>query len=484
MKYILALDQGTTSSRALLFDPQGCVVRAAQYEFPQHYPQPGWVEHDPVDILNSTLRAARDVTGGLPKASIAGVGITNQRETTVVWAAKTGQPVHHAIVWQCRRTAPLCQELEARGLGAAIRETTGLCADAYFSGTKIAWLLDTVPGVRERAEAGELRFGTVDTWLLWHLTGGKVHATDHTNASRTILYNLHTGDWDDRMLRELNIPRSLLPAIRDSSGFFGDTEFGPVLAMAGDQHAALFGQACFSPGEAKNTYGTGCFLLQNTGAEVKPSHSGLLTTVAWRKDGRTEYALEGSVFSAGSAVQWLRDELGIINTAAESGGLALSVPDTGGVYMVPAFTGLGAPHWDMNARGAFLGLTRGTAKAHLCRAVLESICYQTADILRAMERDTGLPLPSLAVDGGASQNPFIAQFQADLLGVPVIRPRCVESTALGAAMMAGLAAGLWRDSRALRRLKGDGSVFEPRMSRDQAEALYAGWLKAVGRVRS
>jgi len=482
MKYILALDQGTSSSRALLFDEQGRAVRVTQYEFPQIYPQPGWVEHNPRDILDSTLKAAREVAGGLPEGSIAGVGITNQRETTVVWDAGTGVPIHNAIVWQCRRTAPLCQELERRGLGEYLRETTGLCADAYFSGTKLAWLLDNVPGARERAETGELRFGTVDTWLLWHLTGGTVHGTDHTNASRTLLYNLRTENWDDRMLRELNIPRSLLPDIRDSSGFLGDTEFGPVLAMVGDQHAALFGQGCFAPGETKNTYGTGCFLLQNVGTEVKPSRSGLLATVAWRIGNQTEYALEGSVFSAGSAVQWLRDGLGLIQTAAESGELATSVADNGGVYMVPAFTGLGAPHWDMDARGAFLGLTRGAGKAHVCRAVLESICYQTADVLYAMERDTGLPLPSLAVDGGASQNPFVAQFQADLLGVPVVRPRCVESTALGAAMMAGLCAGVWADKDELRRLKGECDVFEPRMSRDQAETFYAGWLHSVKRV--
>lgn len=494
MKAVLSLDQGTTSSRAVLFDRDGRALGMARRTFSQIFPQPGWVEHDPREIWESQLAVARQALAesGVAPADVAAVGITNQRETTVVWDRLTGEPVCNAIVWQCRRTAPACDALTARGLAGIIREKTGLVPDPYFSGTKLAWILERVPGARARAERGELLFGTVDTWLLWNLTGGRVHATDVSNASRTLLFNIHTLRWDDDLLRALDIPAAMLPQVLPSSGRFGVTARGvlgdaeiPIAGVAGDQQAALFGQTCFEAGAAKNTYGTGCFLLQNTGPRPIPSRHGLLTTVAWQAGGETAYALEGSVFTAGAAIQWLRDEMGLIATAADSEAAAREVADTGGVYLVPAFTGLGAPYWDSRARGALFGVTRGTRRAHVVRAALEAIAYQTKDVLDAMQEDSGARLRQLRVDGGAAANDFLMQFQADLLGVPVLRPASVETTARGAAFLAGLAAGFWRDRTELAALaRGGDRVFTPAMPEARRQALIDGWREAVRRVRT
>jgi glycerol kinase len=489
-KYVLALDQGTTSSRAIVFDHDGNNVAMVNKEFPQIYPKPGWVEHNPMDIWNSQIEVAKAVIekAGITAADIVAVGITNQRETTIVWDKATGEPVYNAIVWQCRRTAPICDELKAKGWTDKIREKTGLVIDAYFSGTKIKWILDNVPGVRAKAERGELLFGNVDTWLMWKLSGGKVHATDYSNASRTMLFNIHKLDWDDEILAELGIPRAMLPKPLPSSTVYGYTDkavFGaevPIAGDAGDQQAALFGQACYKPGMAKNTYGTGCFMLMNTGEKAVPSKSGLLTTIAWGINGRVEYALEGSIFITGAAVQWLRDELRIINNSAESEEYARKVPDTGGVYLVPAFVGLGAPYWDMYARGAIVGITRGTKREHIIRATLESICYQTRDVLEAMTSDSGINLTALKVDGGAVANDFLMQFQADILGVPVHRPKVTETTALGAAYLAGLAVGFWANQDEIAAKWQMDKEFSPSMSPEQRAKLYRGWKRAVERA--
>ncbi|WP_232826445.1 glycerol kinase GlpK [Lewinella sp. IMCC34183] len=486
-QYILALDQGTTSSRAILFDHAGAIVGTAQKEFTQYYPKPAWVEHDADEIWTSQVTVIRELLQqtGTDASQLAGIGITNQRETTLIWDRATGRPIHHAIVWQDRRTAGLCDELKARGLEAHVRDTTGLVIDAYFSGTKIKWLLDNVPGARERAEAGELCFGTMDSWLVYQLTGGDIHVTDVTNAGRTMLFDIRKREWDDRLLRELDVPRSLLPEVKSSSEVYGRTSlFGasvPIAGMAGDQHAALFGQACFSPGQAKNTYGTGCFMLLNTGKDAVPSTHGLLTTIAWEIGGVTEYALEGSVFIAGAAIQWLRDGLKLIDEAPDSEYFAKKVKDTDGVYVVPAFAGLGAPYWDMYARGAIFGLTRGTSKAHIVRATLQSLAYQVKDVLEAMQKDANMPLSTLRVDGGASANNFLMQFQADILGASVERPRIVETTALGAAMLAGLAVGFWKreDLEATWQLD---TAFKAEMSDADRKRRYAGWQKAVKRT--
>ncbi len=489
-RYILALDQGTSSSRAVIFDEEGRAVCARSREFTQHYPRPGWVEHDPEDIWQSQLGAARDAMAeaGVRPHEIVAIGITNQRETTIVWDRHTGQPINRAIVWQCRRTADLCERLRTEGLDSEIRRRTGLVVDAYFSGTKVAWILDHVPGARERAERGDLAFGTVDSWLLYRLTGGRVHVTDATNASRTILFNLHTGSWDRVLLDVLGVPEAVLPEVVDSSGVVGEAEPSllgaaiPIGGVAGDQQAALFGQGCLEAGDAKNTYGTGCFVLQHAGSRAPASES-LLTTVASRLDGALAYALEGSVFVAGAAVQWLRDGLGLIRTAADVEALAASVPSSDGVYVVPAFVGLGAPHWDMYARGAMFGVTRGTTAAHLARATLESMAFQTRDVVEAMERDTGRRLRELRVDGGATRNDLLMQIQADILGIPVARSSEPETTARGAAFLAGLAVGMWRGPDDVRRAASVDRVFEPRMSDDQRETLYAGWRRAVERAK-
>jgi glycerol kinase len=491
-RFVMALDQGTTSSRAILFDQRGRIVAVDQNEFPQYFPKPGWVEHDANEIWESQLRAARGVlrSAGASVSDLAAIGITNQRETALVWDRATGQPIHRAIVWQSRQTADLCAELRSRGLEDEVRRRTGLVIDAYFSATKIRFILDAVPGAQARAERGELAFGTIDSWLLYRLTRGAVHATEPSNASRTMLYDIHAGDWSETLLAELRIPHALLPEVRDSSGLLGEADpewLGgavPITGMAGDQQAALFGQGCFTPGSAKNTYGTGCFLLMNTGERAPASASGLVTTVAWRLGGRVEYALEGSIFVAGAALQWLRDGLGLIADAAESEALARSVEDTGGVYLVPAFVGLGAPYWDEAARGALLGLTRGTTRAHLVRATLEAIAYQSRDVVDCFKNDAGLSLDALRVDGGASRNDFLMQFQADVLGVPVRRPAMLEVTALGAAALAGLAVGFWTDRSQLVAATGEGATrFEPSLSADRREALYAGWKRAVERAR-
>ncbi len=488
-RYVMALDQGTTSSRAVLFDHAGSVVSLDQYEFPQHFPKPGWVEHDPLEIWDSQLRAARGVLDKVKaKASdLAAIGITNQRETALVWDRASGEPIHSAIVWQSRQTAPICDDLRSRGLEEEVRSRTGLVIDAYFSATKIRFILDAVPGAQERAERGELAFGTVDTWLLYKLTKGSVHATEYSNASRTLIYNIHSRDWDDLLLDELRIPRAMLPEVRDTSGTFGvaDPEWlgaeVPIAGIAGDQQAALFGQGCFTPGGAKNTYGTGCFLLMNTGQRAARSKTGLITTIAWGLDGAVEYALEGSIFVAGAAVQWLRDGLGLVSAAEDTEAAARAVPDTGGVYVVPAFVGLGAPYWDERARGTIVGLTRGSTREHLIRATLESIAYQTRDVVECLGSDSGLALELLRVDGGACRNEFLMQFQADLLGIPVARPEVLEVTALGAAGLAGLAVGFWRDRGDLENTTRAGRVFEPAMKADQRERLYAGWKRAVER---
>jgi glycerol kinase len=464
------------------------VVAADQYELPQHFPEPGWVEHDPEEIWDTQLRAARGVMAkaGARGVDLAAIGITNQRETALVWERASGHPIHRAIVWQSRQTAPICEALRARGLADEVRRRTGLVIDAYFSGTKIRFILDAVPGAQARAERGELCFGTVDTWLLSKLTGGAVHATEYSNASRTLIYNVHERGWDDLLLGELRVPRAMLPEVRDSGGAFGVADpkwLGapvPIAGMLGDQQAALFGQGCFEPGRAKNTYGTGCFLLMNTGARAPVSQTGLLTTIAWGIGGTVEYALEGSIFVAGSAIQWLRDGLGLVSSAGESEPLARSVEDTGGVYLVPAFVGLGAPYWDEKARGTLVGITRGTTRAHLVRAALEAIAYQTRDVVECVRRDSDLALAALRVDGGAAANDFLMQFQADILGVPVERPALLEVTAKGAAALAGLAVGFYPDRSQLEAPE-DVSVFEPRLPADRRETLYAGWKRAVER---
>ncbi|MBM3725538.1 MAG: glycerol kinase GlpK [Acidobacteria bacterium] len=489
--YILALDQGTTSSRAILFRRDGSIAAVAQKEFEQIFPQAGWVEHNPMEIWGTQLGVAAEAlaTAGCAPAQVAAAGITNQRETTVVWDRKTGEPVYNAIVWQDRRTAAFCDSLRAAGHAAAIQAKTGLVIDAYFSGSKIAWILDNVAGARARAEAGELAFGTIDTWLVWNLTGGRVHVTDVSNASRTMLLNIHTCDWDPELLELFRIPRAMLPEVRGSSEVYGTAAVEAlggiaIAGMAGDQQAALFGQACYRPGLTKNTYGTGCFMLQNTGTQAVASRNNLLTTVAWRAGGAVEYALEGSVFIAGAVVQWLRDGLGLIRTAPEIEALAAQVFDTGGVYLVPAFAGLGAPYWDQYARGSVSGITRGTTAAHLARAALESIAHQSADLLEAMHADAGIALAELRVDGGASRNNLLMQFQADLLGVSVARPKVTETTALGAAYLAGLAVGFWSSTDEIGQQWAMDQRFEPGRSRDEVASLRARWKKAVERARN
>ncbi len=487
--HVLALDQGTTSSRAILFDRQGRAVAVAQKEFDQIFPRPGHVEHDPEQIWQTQRQVADEVLrqAGVAPENVAAIGVTNQRETTVLWERDTGRPVANAIVWQSRITADWCERLRRDGYEPLFRERTGLLLDPYFSGTKIRYLLDSVDGLRARAEKGDVLFGTVDTFLIWRLSGGRLHVTDPSNASRTLLFNIHTGQWDDELLQVLGVPRAMLPEVRASSEVYGQTDadlFGqpiPIAGDAGDQQAAAFGQVCFEPGTAKNTYGTGCFLLLNTGTEPVPSSSGLLTTVGWQVQGETTYCLEGSVFVAGAAVQWLRDGLKIIARADETEGLAASVPDTGGVYFVPAFVGLGAPHWNPGARGTIVGLTRGTGRAHLVRAALESMAYQTRDVLEAMQQDAGLQLQSLRVDGGAAVNNWLLQFQADVLGVEVVRPVVQETTALGAAYLAGLAVGFWSDLDELRSNWQLDRRFVPSMPEAQRERLYARWREAVGR---
>ncbi|MBR3929034.1 MAG: glycerol kinase GlpK [Clostridia bacterium] len=490
-KYIAALDQGTTSSRAVIFDEKGAFVASHAIEFPQIYPKPGWVEHDPEQIYQSQVKALKMAVqkSGVNAKDILAVGVTNQRETTIVWEKATGKPVMNAIVWQCRRTAPLVERLKKDGLGNTIRDRTGLIPDAYFSGTKLQWILDTIDDARKRAENGELIFGTVDTYLVWRLTNGKAHVTDATNASRTMLFNIREQAWDDVLLRAMNIPKRMLPEVVDSSQIVGviDKEILgveiPIAAMAGDQHAALYGQGCFVPGMAKNTYGTGCFVLMNTGARPVNSRNNLVTTVAWRLDGKPTYALEGSVFVAGAAIQWLRDEMKMIETAAETNEIASSVPDNGGVYLVPAFTGLGAPHWDMYARGTIVGLTRGAGRAHVVRATLESIAYQSEDVLGAMINDSGIRMEMLRVDGGASNNDFLMQYQADILGANVMRPQVTETTALGAAMLAGRAAGLWDDG-ALKNIWQPEKCFKPQMPALEREKQLRQWKRAVEKAKS
>ncbi len=492
-KYILSFDQGTTSSRAILFSKEGKIVQTAQKELRQIYPKAGWVEHDPMEIWGAQSGVAREVleTAGINPFEIAAIGITNQRETTVVWDKNTGKPIYNAIVWQCRRTADICDELKANGHEAYIKQATGLVVDAYFSGTKVKWILDHVEGAREQAMRGELLFGTVDTWLIWNLTRGKVHVTDYSNASRTMLFNIDTLKWDDQLLEIMGIPKSMMPTVKSSSEIYGNTDeftFGgahiPISGVAGDQQAALFGQACFEPGMAKNTYGTGCFMLMNTGEKRIPSQKGLLTTIAWGLGGKVTYALEGAVFIAGASIQWLRDEMKLIHEAKDSEYFASKVEDTGGVYMVPAFSGLGAPYWDMYARGAIVGMTRGTNKNHIIRATLESIAYQTKDIIDAMAEDSGLSLTALKVDGGATVNNFLMQFQADLLNVHVDRPVVTETTALGAAYLAGLAVGFWSSTAAIADNLVIEKRFSPELDEVTRERLYSGWKKAVSRAMS
>lgn len=488
--YILAIDQGTTGSTVLIIDHAGRVCAKAYSEFTQYYPKAGWVEHDPLEIWQVTLKVAREAiaVAQIEALEIRGIGITNQRETAILWEKATGKPVHNAIVWQCRRTAAICEGLKAQGLAEQFRQKTGLVLDAYFSATKVKWMLDNVAGVREKAEAGEILFGTVDTWLLWNLTGGKVHATDYSNASRTLMFNIRELCWDEEILQILGIPAQVLPEVKPSSYCYGLTEAAllgteiSIGGIAGDQQAATFGQGCFERGMAKNTYGTGCFMLMNVGGEPVFSTNGLLTTIAWGIDGQVEYALEGSVFIAGAAVQWLRDALKFFANSAESEALAAEVQDTDGVYFVPAFTGLGAPYWDMYARGGILGLTRGTSQAHITRAALEAMAYQTRDVLEAMQRDSGVKLQELKVDGGAAANNLLMQFQADMLQVRVSRPQIVETTAMGAAFLAGLAVGFWQDRAAVAGLMLPDRVFEPGMAEETRERLYCGWKKAVERV--
>ena len=490
MKYILALDQGTTSSRAIIFDHAGSIKAVAQKEFPQIFPRPGWVEHNAKDIWSTQAGVAAQALAqaGLAPGDIAAIGITNQRETTVVWERKTGKPICNAIVWQDRRTAGLCDRLKADGLEKLIRRKTGLVLDAYFSGTKLQWILQHVPGARARARAGELAFGTIDSWLVWNLTGGQRHVTDSSNASRTLLLDIRTGNWDEELLELFGVPRSILPEVRSSSEIYGEaSHFSPAIpiaGIAGDQQAALFGQVCNRAGMVKNTYGTGCFMLMNTGAKPIASKNNLLTTIAWRIGARTDYALEGSIFIAGAVVQWLRDGLGIIKSSAEIETLASQTPDTGGVYLVPAFAGLGAPHWDPYARGVITGLTRGTKATHIARAALEGIAYQVMDVLEAMEADAGLRLKELRVDGGACADNLLMQFQSDLLGVPVVRPRVSETTALGAAYLAGLAIGFWKDQPEIARQWQVDRRFVPAMKTATRKQLCVGWAKALARAKA
>lgn len=490
-QYLLSIDAGTTSARCIIFDRQGSLCAMAQRALHMAYPHDGWVEQDAQEIWEAQLAVCQEAIDklGIQPQQIAAIGITNQRETTIVWDKRTGKPIAPAIVWQCRRTASMAEDLRARGLEPYIRKTTGLLVDAYFSATKISWILEHVTDARQRAKRGELLVGTVDSWLIWNLTGGKRHVTDVTNAARTMLFDIHGRAWDAAICRELDIPMQLLPEVVPSSGVLGETEpqlFGtsiPIAGVAGDQQSALFGQTCFEPGNAKNTYGTGCFLLMNTGDKPVESHNGLLTTIAWEIDGKTTYALEGSVFVAGAAIQWLRDEMGLVKQSADTEVLAQSVRDTGGVYFVPAFTGLGAPYWDPYARGMLIGLTRGTSRAQVVRAVLESLAYQTADVLRAMQQDAGIALQTLRADGGASANSFLMQFQSDICHVPVTRPACVETTAMGAAFLAGLAVGFWTDLSDIRRTVTAECTFQPEMDSAQRMKKLAGWEKAVSRCR-
>ena len=488
----MALDQGTTSSRAVIFDHNGSIISMASKEFKQIYPKPGWVEHNPTEIYSSQIEIARDALSkaNLTAVDIVSIGITNQRETTILWDKKTGKPIYNAIVWQCRRTAPICDQLKKKGLAEIIQKKTGLVVDAYFSGTKIKWILDNVKGVRERAKKGEVLFGTVDSWLIWNLTGGKVHVIDYSNASRTMIFNIHQLDWDEEILEEMDIPKAILPQPLPSSYVYGNTDkeiFGveiPISGDAGDQQAALFGQACYEPGMAKNTYGTGCFILMNTGGKIVSSKNGLLTTIAWGVNGKVEYALEGSIFIAGAVVQWLRDELRMINSSEEIEKYALKVKDTNGVYLVPAFVGLGAPYWDMYARGTIVGLTRGANKEHILRAAEESIAYQSRDVLEIIQKDSGIGLKKLKVDGGAVRDNFLMQFQSDILGVPVVRPQVIETTALGAAYLSGLAIGFWKDKAEIASKWKADREFIPNMDEKIKERLYSGWKKAVSRSLS
>ncbi|MBT3324831.1 MAG: glycerol kinase GlpK [Gemmatimonadales bacterium] len=491
MKYILALDQGTTSSRAIVFDHDGGIVAVAQKEFEQIFPRPGWVEHDPDEIWSSQIGVASEAISraGLTPRELAAIGIANQRETTVVWERASGRPIHNAIVWQDRRTAGFCDQLREEGHESTFREKTGLVLDSYFSGTKVNWILENVDGARVRAEAGELCFGTIDSWLVWKLTDGGLHITDATNASRTLMYDIHSGDWDDELLGLLDVPRSMLPEVRSSSEVYGETSVElfshpiPISGIAGDQQAALFGQQCTEPGMVKNTYGTGCFMLLNTGTEAVPSKNNLLTTVAWRIDGKTEYALEGSVFVAGAVVQWLRDGLHLIRNAPEVEALSHTVDDNGGVYMVPAFAGLGAPHWDPYARGMIVGITRGTTAGHFARAALESIAYQVADVLEAMEADSGIEIKELRVDGGAAQNDFLLQFQSDVLQALTVRPEILETTALGAAYLAGLAVGFWTDQAEVAQQWKANRRFAPEMASEAVDVLRSDWRRALERSK-
>lgn len=492
-KYVMALDQGTTSCRAILFDKESKIVGVTQKEFAQIYPKAGWVEHDAEEIWSTQYGVIAELVAktGIKVDEIASIGITNQRETTVVWDKNTGKPVYNAIVWQCRRTTAICDDLKAKGYEDMVREKTGLVVDAYFSGTKVKWILDNVEGARAKAEKGELLFGTMDTWLIWKLTGGKVHVTDYSNASRTMMYNIRELHWDKELLEMLDVPQGMLPEVHNSSEVYGNTDAGvflgfeiPIAGVAGDQQAALFGQACYEPGDAKNTYGTGCFMLMNTGSKIHTSKHGLLTTIAWGIDGKVEYALEGSVFIAGAAIQWLRDGLKMIDVAPDSEYFAKKVEDTDGVYFVPAFVGLGAPYWDMRARGGIFGLTRGTTKYHIIRAALDSLAYQTKDVLGSMEADSGITLKSLRVDGGAVANNLLMQFQADILGTRVDRPEIVETTALGAAYLAGLAVGFWTSKEELASRWLLDRRFEPEMEEEKRAKLYKGWLKAVERSKN
>jgi len=485
----MALDQGTTGSRAIIFNHNGTIVSFDNKEFKQIYPQSGWVEHNPMEILSSQIEVAKSTLNktGLKAIDIAAIGITNQRETTIVWDKKTGKPVYNAIVWQCRRTALLCDQLKKKGLAKIIQKKTGLVIDAYFSGTKIKWILDNVDGVREKARKGEILFGTVDSWLIWNLTKRRIHVTDYSNASRTMLFNIHNLKWDEEILAELDIPRKMLPKVLPSSHIYGNIDkeiFGaeiPIAGDAGDQQAALFGQACYEPGMAKNTYGTGCFILMNTGEKIVPSKNGLLTTIAWGINSKVEYALEGSIFIGGAVVQWLRDEIGLIKNFGEIEKYALKVKDTNGVYLVPAFVGLGAPYWDMYARGIIVGLTRGAKKEHIMRAALESIAYQSRDVLEVIQKDSGINLEKLKVDGGAVRNDFLMQFQSDILGVPVVRSQIAETTALGAAYLSGLAVGYWKDKEEIARKWKADRKFSSNMDEETKEKLYKGWKKAVSR---
>lgn len=487
-KYVMALDSGTTSNRCILFNEKGEMCSVSQKEFTQHFPKPGWVEHDADEIWSTQLLVAREAMAniGATAADIAAIGITNQRETTIVWDKNTGEPVYNAIVWQCRRTSEYCDSLKEKDLIDKFREKTGLVIDAYFSGTKLRWILENVEGVRERAENGELLFGTVETWLIWKLTKGQVHVTDYSNASRTLMFNINTLEWDDEILAELNIPKCMLPEAKPSSFVYGNADasfFGapiPIAGAAGDQQSALFGQTCFNAGEAKNTYGTGCFMLMNTGEKPVFSKNGLVTTIAWGLDGKVNYALEGSIFVAGAAIQWLRDELKVIDSSPDSEYMAQKVKDTNGCYVVPAFTGLGAPHWDQYARGSIVGLTRGCNKYHIIRATLDSLCYQVNDVLQAMKADSGIELAALKVDGGASANNYLMQTQADLIDAPVNRPRCVETTAMGAAYLAGLAVGYWASKEDVIKNWSIDRVFEPNIPEDKRTKMISGWNKAVG----